>query len=123
VVHVDALDAHDNRLATREQRVQVEGMPAPPPPPPPLAAVAPITIFGPSSSSSGSSSGSGLTFQGSFPGSGEAPDRDKGHGGFWSSPWTYLLGGVALAGAGVAVYFAARPTEDVSIASARVNAR
>jgi len=48
-------------------------------------------------------------------------ERDKGGGGFWSSPWPYVIGTVALAGAGAAAYFTLRPADDVSVGSARVN--
>jgi hypothetical protein len=121
VVRIDALDAHDNRLASREHRVQVEKAPEPPPPPapPPPVAAAPAATGGPR--------------LGLFepvpatpaPREGDAT-KDKGSskgGGFWSSPWPYVIGGLALAAGGVTVYVMTRPTDDVSVGSARVQTR
>jgi hypothetical protein len=62
------------------------------------------------SPSSGSSSSSGDT------------GARKG-GGFWSSPWPYVIGGVALAGAGTAVYFGTRPSEQVAVGAPTVRAK
>lgn len=116
LVRIDALDAHDNRLATREARVRIEAPPPPPTPPPAPAPVAstpapaPTTVPGPIAATK--------------PTPEPIPDRDKGKsGGFWSSPWPYVIGTVALAGAGAAVYLTVRPTDDVSVGSARVTAR
>lgn len=43
-----------------------------------------------------------------------APPQSR-KGGFWSSPWPYVVGGLALAGAGTAVYFGVRPSDQVSV--------
>jgi hypothetical protein len=44
-----------------------------------------------------------------------------GHGGFWSSPWPYVLGGVALAAGGAtAAYFLLRPPDQVSVGPAQM---
>ena len=41
-------------------------------------------------------------------------------GGFWKSPWPYVVGGVTLAAGGAALYFATRSTADVNVGAARV---
>jgi hypothetical protein len=111
VVRVDALDPHDNRLATREARVIVEGTaPVEEPPPTPVAAPSPAVVTLPL-----------MSFEAAAPL--EEKKSEKSGGGFWSSPWPYLLGGVALAAGGAAVYIETRPTDDVSIGAARVNTR
>ncbi len=146
IVRVDALDAHDNRLASREQRVQVESPPAPPPP-----AVAPkdkgATIGGESAGTASSSSSSAPPAPSSAVGSpakpalglfetvptdasrrrAQEPDGSAGaggekvsHGGFWSSPWTYVIAGTLLAAGGAAFYIVTRPTDNVSVGAARV---
>jgi hypothetical protein len=111
VVRVDALDPHDNRLASREQRVHVEGTAIYTAPEPAAAPIAPLVVQLPTFSIDASPS-----------------DRDKAKsekksGGFWSSPWPYVLGGVALAAGGAALYFGTRPSDDVSLGGARVTAR
>jgi hypothetical protein len=45
---------------------------------------------------------------------------EKKKGGFWSSPFPYIIGGLVLVGAGVGVYFATRPGDDVTLASVHV---
>ncbi len=97
LVRVDALDRQGNRLASAEERVRVpEGGTA--------AAGAAGGSKDASSASSSSSSGAN---------GGDSGVR-KGTG-FWSSPWPYLIGGVALASAGTAVYFGTRPTAQVAV--------
>ncbi len=94
LLRVDALDKRANRLASAEERVRVpEGATA--------AAASPA-----------------LATTTTYPA--EAPQK---RGGFWSSPWPYLIGGVALAGAGAAVYFGTRPPEDVSVGAVGVRTR
>jgi hypothetical protein len=99
VVRVDALDAHENRLATGESKVRIEAMPA-------------KVADAPPPHSDKARSG--------------ARDRDRDRekekpksGGFWSSPWPYVIGGVALAAGGAAAYVFTRPTDDVSLAGPR----
>ncbi|MBX3188364.1 MAG: hypothetical protein KF819_15205 [Labilithrix sp.] len=96
IVRVDALDRQNNRLASAEERVRVGDGPA-------ASAAAPIVSVG------------------GAPPSADADVR-KG-GGFWSSPWPYVIGGLALAGAGTAVYFGTRPPADVSVGQVGVRAR
>jgi hypothetical protein len=93
-VRVDALDAHKNRLASVSKKVHVEAAPVP--------LVATNTASEPSSE--------------------ETPSKEKESkgGGFWSSPWPYLIGGVALAAGGAAVFFTTRQTSDVTVDPARV---
>lgn len=88
VVRVDALDKQQNRLASAEARARVPGEASPP------------KIAGGAGDTSG--------WLGKRP-------PDKRASGFWSSPWPYVLGGVALAGAGTAVFFGTRPSENVSV--------
>jgi hypothetical protein len=104
LVRVDALDAHGNRLASAEDRVRVpEGGGA--------GAVAVAASSGASSASSSSSSSPSSN-----------PEARKG-GGFWSSPWPYVIGGVALAGAGTAVYFGTKPSDQVSVGAPSVRGK
>jgi len=90
VIRVDALDAHDNRLATAEKRIQVDGAIAKGEPPPPRKS------------------------------DDEPKEQKKEGGGFWSSPWPYVIGGVVLAGAGGAAFYFTRQTDDVSVGSPRL---
>lgn len=53
----------------------------------------------------------------------EPPPEKKKGGGFWSSPAPYIIAGLALAGAGVGVYFATRPGDEVSLASVKVQSQ
>jgi len=104
LVRVDALDRQGNRLASAEERVRVpEGGTA-------AAAAAGGSKEGSSASSSSSSTAGG-----------DSGVR-KG-GGFWSSPWPYVIGGVALASAGTAVYFGTRPTAQVAVGQVGVMAK
>jgi hypothetical protein len=105
LVRVDALDRQGNRLASAEERVRVpEGG---------SAAVA---------AGSGSKGGSSAASS-----SADRPaDSDSGvrkGGGFWSSPWPYLIGGIAIASAGTAVYFGTRPTAQVAVGQVGVKAK
>ncbi len=96
VVRVDALDAHANRLGSAESRVKVpEAEPAPAP------AIVAVTPFTP------------------------PPKNEEARhgGGFWATPWPYVIGAVALAGAGAAVYFGTRPTDDVSVGQVGVRTK
>lgn len=92
-LRADALDAHDNRLASAEEHVQIgDG----------AAAVATKTSTAPAAAKS------------------EAPSRSSG---FWSTPWPYVIGGVALASVSTAVYFGTRPPDQVSVGSVDVRPR
>ena len=94
VVRVDALDSHDNRLASAENRVEVTGQKSVAGAPPPKGA-APVG----------------------------APNTKKEGGGVFSSPWTYIVGGALLAGAGATVIILTRPTDDVTVGAVSVRAR
>lgn len=91
VVRVDALDKSKNRLASVEERVRV---PDAQPVAAPVAGVTEPTRAAPQ------------------------PGGDSGvrrGGGFWSSPWPYVIGGIALAGAGAAIFIGTRPVDTVSV--------
>lgn len=101
LVHVDALDPHQNRLSSAEERVRV-----------------PDNGGGPVASSN-PSSGPSSTIN-----TKPTPAGDQGlrkGGGFWSSPWPYVIGGLAVAGVGTAVYFGTRPAENVNIGAPKAN--
>lgn len=104
VVHVDALDSHQNRLQSAEERVRVPDN------------------GGPSAStSSGSSSASSSAINTKPTPAGDQSLRRGG--GFWSSPWPYVIGGLAVAGVGTAVYFGTRAPENVNVGSPRATER
>jgi hypothetical protein len=115
VVRVDALDPHDNRLASREQRVQVQAGDAP-------AAEGLPKSAGPNSMSPMSAEApAALTFD---LGSDDRHTKEgEKHGGFWHSPWPYFIGGLVLAAGGAVTYYELRPTDDVSLGAARVTTR
>jgi hypothetical protein len=110
VVRVDALDPHDNRLASREQRVRVEAQVNPAItdlPAKPVVAATPAA----------------LTFSTDV-GSPGKPTKEGGKpGGILSSPWFYVIGGVVLAAGGAFAYYELRPSDDVSLGGARVVTR
>ena len=101
LVRVDALDKQGNRIASTEERVRVgEGKASGA-----VAAVATTTTV---------------------PVAGANANTDNGvrkGGGFWSTPWPYIVGGIALAGAGTAVYFGTRPSDQVTVGQVGVRAR
>jgi hypothetical protein len=103
LVRVDALDKQGNRLATVEERVRV---------PEASSGTGGAMTKGSNSSATSSSSSSSSADTGARKG-----------GGFWSSPWPYVIGGVALAGAGTAIFFGTRPTEEVSVGAMGVRTR
>ena len=96
LVRVDALDGQGNRLGSAEGRVKVPEASEPAG----SAVVAPVPFTPPP----------------------RDEEKRKG-GGFWSSPWPYVIGGVALAGAGAAVYFGTRPSDDASVGQVGVRTR
>jgi len=93
VLRVDALDSHDNRLASAENRVEIAGNKAVVAAPPPKG-----------------------------PAGADAGTKKEG-GGFFSSPWPYIVGGVLLAGAGATLIILTRPTDDVTVGPVSVRAR
>lgn len=109
LVRVDALDSHGNRLASEETRVRVG------------AGVGASGGGGAIAVGSGASSGASSSAASAASGSGDSGVR-KG-GGFWSSPWPYVIGGVAVAGAGAAIFFGTRPSEQVSVGAPQVQGR
>jgi len=88
LVRVDALDQHGNRWASNESRVKVDQRNVP----------APLVTKEPS------------------PDDDENKEKDKGKskGGFWSSPWPWVIGGAIVVGS-VATYFMTRPTDEVNV--------
>ncbi len=105
-VRVDALDRQGNRLASAEDRVRVTGE------------LAPVGA----GASTGGATAAGAT--GGKETTTSPPDESPRKGGsFWSSPWPYLIGGVAIAGAGAAVYFGTRPIETVAVGQVGVGTK
>ncbi len=105
-VRVDALDSRANRLASAEDRIRVTGELAP--------------VAGGAAGASGATGAANTT----TPATTTPPDESPRKGGsFWSTPWPYIIGGVALAGAGAAFYFGTRPVETVSVGQVGVGAR
>lgn len=105
LVRVDALDSHGNRLASVEERVRI----------------------GDGAVASGGAAASGASAGASGnPATAPSPTGDtslrKG-GSFWSSPWPYVVGALALGGAGTAVYFGTRPSDEVSVGQVGVRTR
>jgi hypothetical protein len=98
VVKLVGLDAHDNELVTADGHVQVRASGA--------KAVVPVAGGDPTHANGG----------------GDTTKKDTGSKSIWSTPWPYLIGGVALAGAGGAVYFATRPGDQVNVTAVRVQA-
>lgn len=102
LVRVDALDGRANRLASAEQRVRIpEGA-------------------GKKGDDDDDDVVAVATKPKRKPGADDGPRKG---GGFWSTPWPYVIGGVALAGAGAAVYFGTRPSEEVSVGPVNVGTR
>jgi len=96
-IKLSGLDPHDNELVTTEGHTAIaEG-----------TGTAGLVAVGPSATTPGERD--------------DKPDKKKG--GFWSSPIPYIIGGAVLVGAGVGVYFATRPGDDVSLASVRVQSQ
>lgn len=112
VVRLVGLDAHENAYVTSESHVAVEG--APKQRPTPI-----VDVYGghaPRAKSSG----------GAVASNGKPPaDADKGTskgGGFFSTAWPFIVGGVIIAGAGAGVYFATRPGDSVTVSQTHVQA-
>lgn len=90
-IEVDALDNHDNQLTTGEAHTTVRGTPV---------------------HEGALESGSGHH---------ESGDVSKSGGGFWSTAWPYVIGGVVLAaGAATGMYFLLKPPDQVSIGPAQM---
>jgi hypothetical protein len=94
LVRVHARDGNDNELAETQRRVRV-------------APAVPVTESGPIAA---------LT----RPAPSRKEERDRAGGGFWNSPWPYVIGGAALAAGGVTTWFLTRPTDNVDVGSVRV---
>jgi hypothetical protein len=114
IVRVDALDPHNNRLATREQRVRVEALPAPPPA---VTELVPAKTGAPPPAPPAAA-----TFTADLGESKPAKEGQK-HGGILSSPWFYVVGGAVLAAGGAFAFYELRPSENVSLGSAQVVTR
>ena len=110
-VRVDALDAHANRLASFEKLVRVDALAA-------LATGA--SMHGPRSLLEPTSDGSDGDAREGGGKTGKDKSSSGSSGGFWSSPWPYIIGGAALAAGGAAVFFTTRHTDDVIVAGAHV---
>ncbi len=125
-VRIDALDVHDNRMASVERLVHVAGETA-------IAGLAPIVPVVPGRTDS--SARPPLTAKNGVQEpevlladvkplrAKEADSDDHKGGGFWHTAWPYVIGGVALAAGGAVAYFATRPGDDVTVGAARIDAR
>jgi hypothetical protein len=94
LVRVHARDGNDNELAEAERRVHIAAAPA-------------------------------IVAQGALSALGSPSRKDdrggsRSSGGFWSSPWPYVIGGAALAAGGVTTWFLTRPTDNVDVGAVRV---
>lgn len=105
LLHVSALDSHDNEVGEAERRVHVAPAAAAPPP-------SPIAIFSPAGSDHRASSTSH-----------EDDHHASSSGGFWSSPWPYIIGGTVLAAGGATTWYLTRPTDNVDVGSVHVQLR
>jgi hypothetical protein len=101
-LRVDALDKNTNRLGSADAKVKVPDE-------------------GPTQAATGTGSSTSTSSEPTGTRSSDAELR-KG-GSFWSSPWPYVIGGIALVGAGTAVYFGTRPSDDVSVGQIGVRTR
>jgi len=114
-IRVSGLDARGNELVASEAQVHVEPEVQGPVLLPP-SAVAPT----PGKNTSKSAS---VDLAGRTGGSrGEPADHGSSKGGFWSSPWPYIIGGAVLAGAGAGAYFLLRPVDNVTVTPVQVQA-
>lgn len=95
LVRVDALDGHQNRLASAEDRVKV-----PDPPPEPVVATKTTTVK-------------------EKPKEKEPPKKQS----FFSTPWPYVTGGVAVIGLAAAIFFASRPAQNVQVGTPAINSQ
>ncbi len=96
LVRVHARDVNDNEMAETQRRVRV----APSVPAAESGPVAALTTRAPSRQ--------------------RKEERTASSGGFWNSPWPYVIGGAALAAGGVTTWFLTRPTDNVDVGSVRV---
>ncbi len=126
VVRVDALDPHENRLASRARRgSRVETEPAPAEPLARTALAPPLTpppLVPPSLVPPPAAAPNPLAFNGEVAPPKPAKEGGK-HGGVFSSPWFYIIGGVILAAGGAFAFYELRPSDDVSLGGARVVTR
>ncbi|MCL2778425.1 MAG: hypothetical protein FWD73_10515 [Polyangiaceae bacterium] len=103
-LRVDALDSHDNRLASTEQRIHVT------PATPTTRAAAPVVVAaGPSHAATTSQPTDTITRRTDV-----TTSTITSGGGFWSTPWPYIIGSIALTGAGAAGYFGIRSSYQVT---------
>ncbi|WP_394848353.1 hypothetical protein LZC95_12925 [Pendulispora brunnea] len=111
LVRVSGLDARGNEWVSSESNVRVETE-TQGPTPLPIASVPPPLTNESAKSSAFRVSAAPAT----------KDDHDSKSGGFWSSPWPYIIGGAVLAGAGAGAYFLLRPSDDVTVAPVQVQA-
>jgi hypothetical protein len=85
LVRVDAMDSYGNRWASAQSRVMVEGQ----------------------------SSAYGQFVEDEFEDKKEEKTEEES-GGFWTSPWPWVIGGAILVG-GAATYLLTRPSDEVQV--------
>jgi tetratricopeptide (TPR) repeat protein len=100
LVRVDALDTRQNRLASAEDRVRVPDN---------------------EEATAGNATENNTTAPLGKPPAGD-PSVRRGST-FWSTPWPYVIGGLAVVGAGAAVFFGTRPPENVSVGQVQLRAQ
>jgi hypothetical protein len=110
VLRVDALDAHQNRLASVDGKTHVRA---------PVAVAAAVPV---AAGAHGAAALRGSFSSGGIALAGPAADASKGSKkkSFWATPWPYVIGGVALAAGATAIYFATRPSDDVNLGAVQV---
>jgi hypothetical protein len=105
LVHVDALDGHQNRLASAEERVKIPDKDG--------NANGAVGV--------GAAAVGGAAANALKPPTNDTSQQSKKNRSFWASPWPYIIGGIAVVGVGTAVYFGTRPPAQVQLGSAGVS--
>ena len=95
ILRVAALDAHENRLMSVERRVTIESAKVEPAP-------AAVSEAPPPKKEKA-----------------QTAEQAKGNG-FWSTPWPYAIGGLALVAVGGAIFLGTRSSDDVTVGAPRL---